>query len=203
MSSTPGFGTGSTNPEPTKPSKAPVRVDYTSNPIEIPSDFLTSPPSLPITSRPVPFAASGLPEYANKKAVILDNVLSPDECAQLLALAESSVPRADGAPAWKPAMVSIAPGWEAPAPGYRESDRIIWDRQDVVDRVWDRCILAEGLKELLAVVPYKAYRADDSDGQWEFRRLNERMRFLKYSPGQYFKRKSISTPANQVRPLPC
>lgn len=197
-----GFGSGYTNPEPIKPKNAPVKVDYTSNPIDIPSDFLTSPPAAPITRRPVPFVAGGLPEHANKIAVVLDNVLSPDECTRLLALTESSVPRKDGEPAWQPARVAVAPGWEALSPGYRESDRIIWDQQDVVDRIWDRCLLSEGLKELIATVPWEPKYGETGTGQWELRRLNERMRFLKYSPGQFFKRK-LSCHKGLVPTLTC
>lgn len=84
-------------------------------------------------------------------------------------------------------MISLGPGLEAPAPGYRESDRIIWNQQTVVDRLWDRCRQVEGLEEMLASVQpdHHSY----GPGKWEFRRFNERMRFLKYSPGQYFKRR--------------
>jgi hypothetical protein len=85
--------------------------------------------------------------------------------------------------------VSLGPGWEAPAPGYRESDRIIWDQQTIVDRLWERCAQAEGLRELLAVIPPDPYMRG---GKWKFSRFNERMRYLKYTPGQYFKRKPTS-----------
>ncbi|KAM5352705.1 hypothetical protein ACJ41O_005427 [Fusarium nematophilum] len=164
----------------------PRQVNYTHNPVAIPSSFLTSPPSKPITSHPVDFASSPLPQYDGHTALILENVLSAEECRQLISLAEASVPLQDeGASAWRPALVSLGPGWEAPAPGYRESDRIIWDQQTVVDRLWDRCAQADGLRELLAEVPAR-YPVGGS-GKWEFRRFNERMRFLKYSPGQYFK----------------
>ncbi|KPM42763.1 hypothetical protein AK830_g3826 [Neonectria ditissima] len=165
-------------------SKAPVRADYTHNDVAIPDTFLTSPPAIPITATHVDWAASPLPEYQGRTALVLENVLSADECAQLLSLAEDSVPRADGESAWRPALISLGPGWEAPAPGYRESDRIIWNQQVVVDRLWERCALSGGLRELLAEVPPQPPMGG---GKWEFWRFNERMRFLKYSPGQYFK----------------
>jgi hypothetical protein len=175
--------------KPRDPSKNMLtKVEYTSNDILIPDTFLSSPPETPITSYPIDFANSPLPQYDGHTAIVLDNVLSPEECKELLTLAEASVPRPDeSAPAWKPALISAGPGWEAPAPGYRESDRIIWNRQTVVDRLWERCLLSEGLRELLAVVPPQPYM---KGGKWVFSRFNERMRFLKYSPGQFFKRES-------------
>lgn len=165
----------------------PIQTTYTSNAIPIPSDFLTTPPSKPITATPIDFANSPLPEYTGSIALILTNVLSHAECAELLTLAEASVPRAEGSSAWRPALVNIGAGFEAPAPGYRESDRIIWNEQEIVDRLWERCKMAEGVEEILMKVP-RCHPSYDR-GRWEFRRWNERMRFLKYSPGQYFKRK--------------
>ncbi|KAH6874755.1 hypothetical protein B0T10DRAFT_532870 [Thelonectria olida] len=164
--------------------ETPVQVTYTHNDVPIPDAFLTTPPKAPITSTPIDWLSSPLPEYDGSFAVVLENVLSPDECSQLIALAEASVPREDGASAWRPALVSLGPGLEAAAPGYRESDRIIWNQQTLVDRLWERCAQADGLREQLAEVePYHKLRG----GKWLFRRPNERMRFLKYSPGQYFK----------------
>lgn len=174
--------------KPRDPSKNMLtKVDYTSNDIPIPDTFLSSPPENPIATHPIDFANSPLPQYDGHTAIVLDNVLSPEECKELLSLAEASVPKSDeSAPAWRPALISAGPGWEAPAPGYRESDRIIWNQQTVVDRLWERCMLSEGLRELLAVVPPQPYM---KGGKWVFSRFNERMRFLKYSPGQFFKRK--------------
>ncbi|KAF5662162.1 oxidoreductase containing protein [Fusarium heterosporum] len=172
--------------KPRNPSKPAMltQVEYTFNDVPIPDSFLTSAPPKPITSRQIDFANSPLPQYDGHTAIILDNVLTPDECRELLALAEASVPRDEGASAWRPALVSAGPGLEALAPGYRESDRIIWDQQTIVDRLWERCALSEGLRDLLAVAPPQPYV---EDGNWNFSRFNNRMRFLKYSPGQYFK----------------
>ncbi|RGP64825.1 oxidoreductase containing [Fusarium sporotrichioides] len=163
----------------------PQKIEYKSKDIPIPDSFLTSPSSTPITSHQIDFANSPLPQYDGHTALILDNVLSPDECRELLSLAEASVPRDDESQsAWKPALVSGGDGYESRAPGYRESDRIIWDQQTIVDRLWERCLQADGLRDLLAVVPHEHWM---KGGKFVFSRLNDRMRFLKYSPGQYFK----------------
>ncbi|KAM0213937.1 hypothetical protein ACHAQD_009150 [Fusarium lateritium] len=163
----------------------PVRVDYTSNDVSIPDSFLTSAPPEPVKAQHIDFATSSLPQYKGHTAIVLDNVLTRDECRELISLAEASVPRADeSASAWRPAMVSAGPGLESHAPGYRESDRIIWDEQTIVDRLWERCALSEGLRDLLAVAPAQPYM---KGGKWVFSRFNNRMRFLKYSPRQFFK----------------
>jgi hypothetical protein len=163
----------------------PVKTQYLSNDVSIPASFLRGRPAKPITLTPVPFSSSEVPEYDGATAVILGNVLSPEECQQLLELAEQSVPlEEEGDSPWKPALVNAGAGLEVAIPEYRNSDRIIWDQQTIVDRLWDRLIQAEGLKELLSKTP------DDkagSAGRWVFERVNDRMRFLKYTPGQFFK----------------
>jgi len=160
-------------------------VVYTFNDISIPPTFLADPPLTAITTKHIDFASSPLPKNAGRIALVLENVLSKEECQELLRLAEASVPVGNGESPWRPALVSAGPGLEGPAPGYRESDRIIWDQQQVVDLLWARCSQAEGLKELLATVPGGPRCGK---GHWQFRRFNNRMRFLKYSPGQFFKR---------------
>uniref|UniRef100_A0A4E9DSR5 Prolyl 4-hydroxylase alpha subunit domain-containing protein n=1 Tax=Gibberella zeae TaxID=5518 RepID=A0A4E9DSR5_GIBZA len=172
-------------PRQTSSYTMPQKIEYNSNDIPIPGSFLTSPSQTPITSHQIDFANSPLPQYDGHTALVLDNVISPAECRELLSLAEASVPRDDESQsAWKPALVSGGDGYETRAPGYRESDRIIWDQQTIVDRLWERCLQAHGLRDLLAVVPHEPWM---KGGKWVFSRLNDRMRFLKYSPGQYFK----------------
>ncbi|RFU78607.1 hypothetical protein TARUN_3577 [Trichoderma arundinaceum] len=166
-----------------------LRVDYTSNSVDVPDTFLTGPASEPVVIQPVPFKESGMPEYSKCKAWILDNVLSREECSELIAYAEASAPlEKPGDSPWRPALVSVAPGVETRAPGYRHSDRIIWDNQLLVDRLWERCAQAEGLRELVATAPCpQPNHVRTKRGIWRLDSLNERMRFLKYGPGMYFK----------------
>jgi hypothetical protein len=68
----------------------------------------------------------------------------------------------------------------------------LWDRdnQEVVNRLWERCLAGEGIRERLSRIEnwplmqgeYAAQRGE----KWHVTRLNERMRFLRYGPGQFF-----------------
>jgi hypothetical protein len=150
--------------------------------------FLTGRPPGPIDAVLIPFASSEIPEYEGLTALTIDNVLSPEECAQLIALAESKEPRAKGYElGWELTPLGVITGVQVSATRYRESGRAIWFSQTIVDRIWERCAMAVGLREMFAVVPQQDGKA--RQGEWQFRRVNEYMRFLRYTPGQFFKRK--------------
>lgn len=182
--------------------KAPIPqlTSYASKDVQIPADFLTKTPrdSQPITASQIEWKNSVLPENGDRYAVVLDNVISKSECEILLGLAEASVPDAEeGGEAerqsWKPALVNIGGGYEILEANYRNSDRIIWDQQEVVNRLWERCLQAPGIKERLSVIETDEtilgpVRKRAGGQRWELRMLNKRMRFLKYGPGQFFRR---------------
>ncbi|KAI1477487.1 hypothetical protein F4774DRAFT_198102 [Daldinia eschscholtzii] len=164
-----------------------VKTSYQSNDIPIPDDFLRTEPhdAQPITFKQIDFAETVLTEFKGLYAVVLDHVISPSECAKLVEMAEASVhPKSrnkmNGSP-WAPALVNVGSGYEAEVLDYRNSDRIIWDQQDIVDRLWARLEQVPQIKETLLT-------AEQPKGTvWDFQRLNKRMRFLKYSQGQYFR----------------
>ncbi|KAK0710717.1 hypothetical protein B0H67DRAFT_583275 [Lasiosphaeris hirsuta] len=175
-----------------------VKVDYKALDVPIPDTFLTQDPpdARPVAVKVIDWTKTDLPEYRGRYAAVLDNVMSPSECETLLSLAEDSVSNRgkSGTRTWRPALVNIGGGLETLDKEYRNSDRIIWDNQVIMDRLWARCARADGVEEKLAVVddlvkprgrnnkaaPRKAVR-------WEFNRFNERMRFLKYEGGQFFR----------------
>lgn len=184
-----------------------VRTSYTSHPVSIPDDFLAplaDPSSIAVSK--IDFAKTELPEHKDHYAVVLDDVLSPQECAELIHLVERSagahgddetVVENNG---WKPAMVNAGSNKEFLALDYRNSDRIIWDSEVVVQRLWGRIVAAEGMKEQLSVLEGEKYlpvmgeRAVRRGDRWVVSRRgpNERMRFLKYGAGQFFRRTSPS-----------
>ncbi|KAF6839366.1 hypothetical protein CPLU01_01786 [Colletotrichum plurivorum] len=162
-----------------------MQTSYVSRPVPIPDDFLAAPPPGPVTLSHVDWRTTKLPENAGRYAVVLDNVLTQDECAQLLRMAEASA--TDAQEPWQPAMVNVGGGFEILEPEYRNSDRIIWDEQTVVDRLWQRCALAPGLREELAQYDTVARPQKGGKTPWKFDRFNKRMRFLKYQKGQFFR----------------
>lgn len=165
-----------------------VQTKYSSNPIEIPSDFLkVRTDAESIQAERIDFATSTLPEYARYYAVVLDNVLSVSECTELLRMAERSSPTGD----WAPALLNVGVGLEILSPEVRHCDRIIWDEPEVVKRIWDRCLLAKGISEELERIENKPGVQGEMSAtrgvKWKMVRVNERMRFLRYGPGHYFK----------------
>lgn len=169
-----------------------MATTYSSNPVTIPPTFLLSTPTdaKTITAQKIDFAKAKLPEYATRYATVLDHVLSPSECTTLVQLAEASVraedKQANGGSPWHPALLNAGTrngqGFEAYVPSVRNNDRIIWDSPEIAERLWGRI---EGvLGEELAV--YRNGRGPNST-VWDFHSVNERMRFLRYGPGQYFR----------------
>lgn len=174
----------------------PQKTFYTSKEVNVSPRFLIDPTydSEPIRVDRIDFAQTDIPQYAGMYAVILENVLSPSECAQLISLAEKSAPKADDGNAWKPALVNVGGNYEMRADDYRKSERIIWDHQDIVNRIVKRCMDADGGRvgrdlesigaQNAAVIGPRAAQYQ----QWRFTRGNERMRFLRYEKGMFFQR---------------
>ncbi|KAI0971613.1 oxidoreductase domain-containing protein [Xylaria arbuscula] len=180
------------NDQPSQKKKPePVKTVYRSNDVTIPDDFLRSRPAeaQPITYDPIDFKNSVLPEYANCYAAVLDNVLNRAECAQLLELAEASVMDEDkqNGSSWGAALVNIGGGFEVEIPDYRKSSRIIWDNQEIVNRLWERMAAVPEVKEKLSTVPGLAISTKVQKIEYDFYRVNKRLRFLKYVPGEFFK----------------
>ncbi|KAK7746311.1 hypothetical protein SLS53_002270 [Cytospora paraplurivora] len=201
------------------PERTTVQMTYASRDVSLPPDFLSldhpPPDAQPVILNLIDWASTALPVNEGRFAAVLDNVISPSECAELLKLAESSVDvtnmkyaRADQDP-WLPAMINAGGGWEVLDSKYRNSDRIIWDNQEVVDRIWERCLqgrVGEVLRERMDALDDEqsgAWRRLGSGRKlvkqrWEFSRINQRMRFLRYEPGQFFKPHSDSSYGEEV-----
>ncbi|KAB8295854.1 hypothetical protein EYC80_008676 [Monilinia laxa] len=209
-----------------------VKTSYTSLPVPIPDDFmrpLENPDEI-ITVEKIDFAKTALKEYRGAYAVILDGVLSRNECEMLVKLAEMSKgghgniirgikvengvkmagsgkgahgddveedeedvkrPANNG---WTAAMVNAGMGHEFLATEYRNSDRIIWDEKEVVGRIWARVLQGKGIKEDIGILEGKKWESLASIGirrgeRWVSTEqgINERMRFLRYGAGQYFR----------------
>ncbi|KAH7086087.1 hypothetical protein BKA63DRAFT_401174 [Paraphoma chrysanthemicola] len=148
----------------------------------LPTGFLQGPaPNLQRSD--VNFSKGGIPEYEGLWAVILDGVMTEEECTQLVAAAEATT---DGK--WERALVNIGGGMQAMYEDTRKCGRIIWDDRDVMAKLWARIEGAvpeihrlENWAEVTGNGPAKRKEV------WNMTRLNERQRFLKYVGGEYFK----------------
>ena len=181
-----------------------VRTTYKSQPVDIPADFLTTYPAdaEPMTVKVIDWTKTPLPQYEGLHAVVMDCVLSPSECETLLRLGEASVadvPKGDDP--WQPALVNVGDGFEVLAPEYRKGDRIIWDSPEVCSRLWNRIqagLAAEAPKTLEKL---QVVQGEDmallKKGRFELRRLNERMRYLRYYAGGFFRGKSLIRPGRR------
>lgn len=151
----------------------------------LPEDFLTSPsPNLTVSR--IDFTQTSLPENEGRYAVLLDNVLSPQECETLIRAAEATSPEKG----WERAMVNIGGGRQMLIEDNRNCGRIIWDSPEMVDRIWKRI---EHVPEVQEIKRLENVPGIFGNGPakwrevWRFTRPNERMRFLKYVGGEYFR----------------
>ena len=151
---------------------------------ELPEGFFLGP-GPKVVREEIDFKQTILPEYSGLYAVILDDVLTPDECKQLIGAAQA---RTGGK--WEKAMVNIGNYQQELRTETRDCGRIIWDDKMVVERIWNRIKShvpeIEFLRDAPLITGLGPVKRKET---WKMSRLNERMRFLRYGQGQYFRRK--------------
>ncbi|CAK3741777.1 oxidoreductase domain containing [Lecanosticta acicola] len=150
----------------------------------LPEGFLSTP-APKISVHRIDFTQTPLPEYEGLYAVICDNVLSEEECTHMLRAAEAS---AEGH--WERAMINVGGGRQQLMTDARNCGRIIWDSREVVAKVWERIEHIAEVQEIVRLqdVPRIFGNGPAKRGEvWKFSRPNERMRFLKYEGGEYFR----------------
>ncbi|KAK6416101.1 hypothetical protein LTR95_017496 [Oleoguttula sp. CCFEE 5521] len=151
---------------------------------DLPPDFLKGPHPEMKADR-IDFSKTALSEYQHLYAVIIDHVLTHEECRALLRAAEATAPKTG----WERAMVNVGGGRQEMYEDVRKCGRIIWDSQDVASKIWDR---VKGLSELSEILRLEHRPKITGTGPsqrneaWVLTRPNERMRFLKYIGGEYF-----------------
>ena len=152
---------------------------------------LLSRPGPPITVQKVDFRNTDLPGNADLYAVILDNVLTAEECQQLVAAAEAST---NGV--WEQAMVNIGNYQQELRTDVRDCGRIIWDDKEVAGVILERVKrFVPEIKSLTDMPLITGNGPVKRKETWHLSRPNERLRLLKYGPGQYFRgKKPISLP---------
>ena len=151
-------------------------------------NFLQCPPQgSQITKTDVDWNAAKLPKYDGLYVTVLDNCFTEAECKTLVSLAEVQT---NGV--WEQAMINVGGGQQMLITDARDCGRIIWDDREIVQRIWNR--VKDHVPEILdlrdqakvtGIGPVKRKEV------WRMERLNERMRFLKYGKGQYFRREFL------------
>jgi len=149
----------------------------------LPSTFLqTALPTPPILEH-IDFSTS-IPNYEGCYAALAHNVLTPEECKQLLAAAAASSDKGSG---WERATINSY-GKLVLDESVRSCDRIIWDNQEVISRVWKRCeaLFLPDIQVINGNNPLHIGWGARRGVNLRFTRPNERMRYLRYGPGEYF-----------------
>lgn len=130
----------------------------------------------------IDFSKTELPEYTGLFALLIHNLLTPAECNGLLNVAESSAN-------WEQALVNIGGGHQALYTETRNCDRIILDNEDLAKRLLDRIL--PHLPPEIVTLENKPYVTGHGPAKRKevlrITRLNERLRFLKYTHGMYFR----------------
>ncbi|EUC61045.1 2OG-Fe(II) oxygenase family protein [Rhizoctonia solani AG-3 Rhs1AP] len=127
----------------------------------------------------------GLPEYRNKFAIVIDNLFSPEDCQRFLRVAESEH-------AWSQATLSgtyeSTPGSSNVSKKFRNSSRIILDSPTLASELFTRLEPHLSSIEHLSNSPLHAQFASGvtylSDPPAKMVGFNQRLRFLRYSPGK-------------------
>ncbi|TKA76490.1 hypothetical protein B0A55_02895 [Friedmanniomyces simplex] len=148
------------------------------------ANFLTEPAEN-ITVQRIDFRETDLPQYHGLYAVLLDNVLSVQECETLIKAAEASTTKG-----WERAMINVGGGRQVLMEDERCCGRIILDSPDIAGKVWNRIEHVPEVQEIVRLekVPKIVGNGPSKrDEVWKFSRPNERLRFLKYVGGEYFR----------------
>ncbi|KAJ3739796.1 hypothetical protein DFH05DRAFT_1512844 [Lentinula detonsa] len=142
----------------------------------------------------IDFASTPLAKwYSGSYALVVDNLFSPQECEDLIALAEST--ESEDGKGWQPAKIQGGPSPtdQILNTRYRHNDRILRFDHDAAKEIYERVLpivendigtIKEGSKWGRIV---GGGNGDQVRGTWNLVGLNERLSFLRYGPGHFFK----------------
>jgi hypothetical protein len=128
----------------------------------------------------IDFSKTQLPEYSGLFALLIHNLLTPTECNDLLNAAQSTA-------SWEQAMVNVGDGRQVLATEARNCDRLILDDKVLAKRLLDR-ILPHLSPEVVTLENKPRITGNGPSKRKEvlrITRLNERLRFLKYTHSMY------------------
>lgn len=130
------------------------------------------------------FSKVGLSEYEGRFATLIHDLLSPKECADLLESAQVTQDHH-----WEGAMVNIGLGQQRMMTDIRLCERILWDTAGVADLLLQRIkpYLPDNIVNLENSPAITGKGPAKREETWSITGLNERLRFLKYTSGMYFR----------------
>ncbi|KAJ3507530.1 hypothetical protein NLJ89_g6251 [Agrocybe chaxingu] len=124
-------------------------------------------------------------DYPGHYVKVLDDVFSPEECAELIALAESDAQ-------WKQAAVHYGLGAHQNYvdTDYRNSERILRFDNAAADKLYQK--LLPYVQEIVEIKPGSEWEGivgipGRVNETWKCVGINERLSFLKYGKGNYFR----------------
>ncbi|CAE6441742.1 unnamed protein product [Rhizoctonia solani] len=144
------------------------------------ADNPDAPP--PVVAHRLDFVKLGLPEYEHRFAMVIDNLFTPEDCARYVAKVESEKE-------WEQAAVNTAANAQVVDTSYRNSSRILYDTEELAGEIFEK--LKPYLKDIEHMDHahlHKHSRKQPTGPPARWVALNERLRFLKYGPGQFFRR---------------
>ncbi|KAG6854451.1 hypothetical protein C0991_006530 [Blastosporella zonata] len=122
-------------------------------------------------------------DYPNAYIKVLDNLFTAEECTSLIALAQS------GDEKWETAKINTFGGQHVDLE-YRNSDRILRFDHKTAGELYERLLPhIQDLLEIKAGDKWEGIVAGSGQvsGTWKLLGVNERLSFLHYGPGHYFK----------------
>jgi len=124
-------------------------------------------------------------DYTGYYVKVLDDVFTPKECAELIALAESDQQ-------WKQAAVhyGLGPNQNYVDTDYRNSLRILRFDHEAADKIYQR--LLPYVQDMVRIQPGDEWAGivgshGNVEGTWDLVGINERLSFLRYEKGNYFR----------------
>ena len=126
-----------------------------------------------LSATPPPLERRDVPHGGRLQAVACtaESVLSPTECERLIAITEAQ--------GYEKALVNVGGGRQMAIDDVRKSGRCMIDAPEAAELLWKR------VAPLLPAEKGREPRHYPQSG-WRAVGLNERLRFLKYAPGDYF-----------------
>ncbi|PGH18768.1 hypothetical protein AJ79_00181 [Helicocarpus griseus UAMH5409] len=154
-----------------------------------PPDFLSTPAQNPSIQK-IDFTKTkdALPEYKDHYALLISNLLTPEECEILIRAAEEPDPNTN-IPKWEEALINVGNGKQARVTETRLSSRILWDWPWMAERILDRVrpFIQDDIGTLTDRPIVTGLGPPKRKETWRLSGLNHRLRFLRYHRGEYFR----------------